>query len=569
MSVSPQASHLEKPVETIVAMSIAVPALADSSARRFRYRAIPDETLDESLWRSLRYFSYYRLIVAGMFLGMSLWFPSEFTIGGQSPNLFLWTCVVYLSLAVMSLGALRVWRQAFGLQLTLQVAADILSLTLLLYASGGGKSGIAMMILVVLVGAGLVGQGRMVLFYAAFATLALLLEQTYRVMHLSGDAADFFRTGLTSIGFFGSAIAARLLARRVVANEELARKRGIELADQMHINERVIRDMQDGVLVVDAAGRVRQANPQALMLLGLVEPPPTMLANFAGALVNEYLSRRMRGVESEMVLRMPKTGRVLRVRFLPPGEGGNALIFLEDMSKLEREAQQLKLAALGRLTANLAHEIRNPLAAISQAAELLGEAPDGQGATRLTHMIGDNVGRLNRLVSEVMELGRRDRAQPEPLALGLVIESLLDELSLQDSSVRQRVSIELPGELVICFDRGHVHRVLANLIGNALQHASSTAGSVRIFGKQNDVAARVEVDIVDDGPGIDAEVRGKVFEPFFTTRANGTGLGLYIARELAEANGAQLILRDNAPGAHFCLSCASTCQFSGQNDSET
>lgn len=550
-------------------MSIAVPAPAEVTSQRFRYRAIPDETLDASLWRSLRYFSYYRLIVAGMFFGMSLWFPSEFTIGGQSPKLFFWTCVTYLCLAVILLGALQIWRQAFNLQLSLQVAADILLLTLMLYASGGGKSGIAMMILVVLVGAGLVGQGRMVLFYAAFATMALLFEQAYRVAQLNGDIADFFRTGLTSIGFFGSAIAARLLARRVVANEELARKRGIELADQMHINERVIRDMQDGVLVVDAVGRVRQANPQALMLLGLNESPPAMLANYAGALANEYLMRRTHGVESEIVLRLPRTGRVLRARFLPPGEGGNALIFLEDMSKLEREAQQLKLAALGRLTANLAHEIRNPLAAISQAAELLGEAPDGQGATRLTRMIGDNVGRLNRLVSEVMELGRRDRVCPERLALGAVIESLLDELSLQDPSVRQRVSIDLPDELGICFDRGHLHRVLANLIGNALQHASSAIGAVHIIASVNDETARIKLDIIDDGPGIDAEVRSKVFEPFFTTRATGTGLGLYIARELSEANGAQLTLRDNAPGAHFCLSCASTCQFPGQDDSET
>lgn len=546
-----------------------MPALAESSTQRFRYRAIPDETLDESLWRSLRYFSYYRLIVAGMFFGMSLWFPSELTIGGQNPSLFLWTCVAYLGLAVISLGALRTWRQAFGAQLSLQVAADILLLTLLLYASGGGKSGIAMMILVVLVGAGLVGQGRMALFYAAFATLALLFEQAYRVIHLNGDVADFFRTGLTSIGFFGSAIAARLLARRVVANEELARKRGIELAGQMHINERVIRDMQDGVLVVDAVGRVRQANPQAMILLDLNEAPPTMLANYAGALVNEYLAQRSRGVESEMVLRIPKTGRALRVRFLPPGEGGNALIFLEDMSKLEQEAQQLKLAALGRLTANLAHEIRNPLAAISQAAELLGEAPHGQEVTRLTHMIGDNVGRLNRLVSEVMELGRRDRARPEQLTLDRIMASLLDELSLRDPTVRQRILLELPDDLGVYFDRGHLHRVLANLIDNALQHASLAAGAVRIIGTLNGVTGRVELDIIDDGPGINTDVHSKVFEPFFTTRAAGTGLGLYIARELSAANGAQLALCDSASGAHFCLSCVSMCQLSRQDDSKT
>lgn len=515
---------------------------------------------NDSLWRSLRYFSYYRAIVAGVFLATILLSDGALAVGSQDPRLFFWTSLGYLTASLGYLILLKRWPHAFHLQLTLQVVTDILLLTLMLFASGGAKSGMAMMILVVLAGAGLVGQGRMVLFYAALATLALLLEQSYRALEYQGAVEDYFRTGLTSIGFFGSAIAARLLARRVVTNEELARKRGVELADQMRINERVIRDMQDGVLVIDAAGRLRQYNPRASILLGLTADPPNMLAASQPVLAREFLARRERGVESEVVMQVPQTGRTLRVRFLPPGEGGNTLIFLEDVSRIQQQAQQVKLAALGRLTANMAHEIRNPLAAISHAAELLGDDAPGTGAERLIRIIGDNTRRLNRLVSEVTELGRRDRASLERIEVREFLRQLLDELSLQDASSGTRIRLELPDSFVICFDRGHLHRVVSNLLNNALSYASQQTGAVRIVGESGRLSGRIGLHFIDDGPGIDAAECAEVFEPFFTTRAGGTGLGLYIARELSEANGARLVLLDNAPGAHFCLSCATTCQ---------
>lgn len=515
---------------------------------------------DESFWRSLRYFSYYRLIVAGLFLGAIAFSDGTLNVGAQNPPLFFWACVVYFIVAIGLLMLLTRWRRAFNLQLSVQVTADIFFLTLLLFSSGGGKSGISMMLLVVLAGAGLVGQGRMVLFYAALATLFLLIEQLYRVIGLRGEIGDFFRTGLTSIGFFGSAITARLLARRVVANETLARKRGIELADQMRINEQVIRDMQDGVLVIDAAGRVRQSNPKATQLLGLAVPPVPMLAACSPDLAREFLLRRIRGVESEMVLQVPNTGRALRARFLPPGEGGNALIYLEDIGRLQQEARQMKLAALGRLTANMAHEIRNPLAAISHAAELLADEPPGTGIVRLTRIIGDNTQRLNRLVAEVLELGRRDRANPEFVDLRDFLHKIIEELGLHDARNVERIHVDVPEGFAICFDRGHLHRVLSNLLDNALRYAGATPGSVRIWGERGKIPNRLGLHIIDNGRGIDESERNRVFEPFHTTRPTGTGLGLYIARELCEANGARLSLLDNAPGAHFCISCTSICQ---------
>jgi two-component system sensor histidine kinase PilS (NtrC family) len=539
-------------------MSIAASARPETLVGKFAGPR-PGDPSTVSFWRSLEFFSYYRLVIAGVLLGTIVFSSGAFHFGLQDSRLFFWASLGYLAVAVAGLAILTQWQNAFNLQLTMQVVADIFFLTLLMYASGGTQSGIGMLLLVVLAGAGLVGQGRLVLFYAALATLALLLEQSYRVLLLQGEAGDFVRTGLTSIGFFGSAIAARLLAKRVVANEELARLRGIELADQMRINERVIRDMQDGVLVVDAAGELRQFNPPAAQMLGLPMVLPTMLAASAPVLAKEFLARSKLGTESEMVLHVPQTGRALRARFLPPGEGGAALIFLQDIGRLQQQAQQVKLAALGRLTANMAHEIRNPLASISHAAELLPDERSGKGVERLVRIIGDNTQRLNRLVAEVMELGQRDRSSPEQIDIREFLQQVKDEFVLRDASNANRIRLDLPPGVCICFDRGHLYRVVANLIDNALRYASMADGAVRIYGN-NDAGGQAQLHLVDDGPGIGEAERNQVFEPFFTTRASGTGLGLYIARELCEANNARLALLNGAPGAHFCISCSVTCQ---------
>lgn len=506
--------------------------------------------LPDTYWRSLRFFSLYRLIVAAVFFFAAAFYSGTANLGSANIQVFRWVCAAYLLAAVGFLVTVNRMRHAFNMQLTAQVAVDVLALTLLMYASGGAKSGIGVMIFVVLAGAGLVGQGRMTVFYAALATLAVLIEQTYHFLRFEDELGGYFRTGLNSIGFFGTAIAARLLARRVVANETLARRRGVELANQLQINQRVIRDMQDGVLVVDAFGRVRQHNPQAETLFGIRPGENADLATYSAALADAFALWIANPVEKETLIRVAGSGRILRARMLPPGEGERALIYLEDMGRIQAQAQQLKLAALGRLTANMAHEIRNPLSAISHAAELLVDEQPGDGQVRLVRIIRDNTQRLNRLVGEVLELGRRDRAEPEPIRLASYLAQFADEFALSDAAARARIEATAETDAGIRFDRAHFHRVLWNLTTNALRHASSRPGAVKLTARRAG-GGRVEIEVVDDGPGIVESLRGQVFEPFFTTHGSGTGLGLYIARELCEANGAQLDLLDNAPGAHF------------------
>lgn len=509
----------------------------------------------QNFWQPLKYFSLYRLIVAAFFVAAAMLVGEALDVGAQNPALFRWVGAAYLLLAFALLVAVTHGPRTFNLQLSVQVAVDVAALTLLMHAGGGSQSGVAVLMFVVLAGAGLVGQGRLTLFYAALATLAMLAEHTYRVLHGGGDSAAFFRIGLTSIGFFGTAISARLLGRRVISQETLARQRGIALNEQLRISERVIRDLQDGVLIVDADGRVRQNNPQAAALLDATQAGGRYLAALSGPLAEHFFSWYAGKSEARGSLRSPRSGRLLRVRCRPLHPGTHTVVYLEDMGRVEEQARQLKLAALGRLTANLAHEIRNPLSAINHAAELLQEDAHNEVEQRLARIIGDNAQRLNHLVAEVMELGRRDRVQAQAIPLGTALRQFVDELVIVDRTAASRLSVEAEANPEVLFDRSHLHRVLWNLASNALRHAGSDAGSVRIqigiAPGPDESAQRVELHIIDNGPGIEPTLRGQVFEPFFTTHGAGTGLGLYIARELCDANDALLELLESNGGAHF------------------
>jgi len=512
-----------------------------------RYSASSSAT--DEFWRSLTYFALYRLVLGAVLLVAALGYREVLNLGYEDVLLFERVASTYLILAAGFMVTL--WRRypGFGAQLFVQVVVDVVCLTLMMHASGGLKSGIAVMLMVVLAGAGLVGQGRMTLFYAALASLAILLEESWRAITRDADPADFVRTGLTCIAFFGTAVTARLLGRRVVSNEDLARRRGAELERQSRVSARIIRDMNDGVMVVDADGSIRQANPAAESLMS-TQLRGARLANVAAGLASRMAAWTGRQAETTDVLRAPD-GRPLRVRFLPAEEvSGDTLVYLEDIEQIQAQAQQLKLAALGRLTANIAHEIRNPLAAISHAAELMAEEEADPLRLRLARIVGDNALRLNRLVTDVLELGRRDRAEPEFIRWRVFARAFLEELQLHDESTLRRVVL-IGTDAELRFDRGHLHRVLWNLLSNALRHATGDAGSILLDLVESRHPGRYELHVWNDGPPLDERTRAQVFEPFFTTHGTGTGLGLYIARELCEASGATLDLLPSTSGAHF------------------
>jgi two-component system, NtrC family, sensor histidine kinase PilS len=503
----------------------------------------------ESFWRSLHYYHLYRFIVASLFALAAIFPTWSVPFGNENILLARWVSLLYLMFAAAAPPVLMRWRPPFNQLLTVEVFIDIAVLTLLMSTSGGNQSGFGYLLLVVLAAAGMLGQGRLTLFYASLATLAVLLEQGVRFLTRVSDPGDFTRTGIVCIGFFATAAIARLLARRVVINEALAQRRGLELANQLQVNQRVIRDMSDGVLVVDAQGNVTQHNPRAAALLECKPFESMRLQDFSSQLAQHYDMWRKSMAEVLEVIRASRSGKMLRVRFLPAGDTANALIYIEDMEQVQAQAQQIKLVAMGRLTANIAHEIRNPLAAISHATELLAEEQEPVTLQRLIRIIGDNTQRLNQLVTDVMELGRRDRAQPELIPLSDAIEMLVDDMALVETRVSMVVTIKCRPSMNLWFDRNHLQRVMTNLIENALRYCGNVAGSICVEVKGS--ADAVQLMVSDDGPGVARNVQEQLFEPFFTTRSTGTGLGLYIARELCEANGAKLELVNVDKGACF------------------
>ena len=277
-----------------------------------------DLSTPESFWISLRYFNLYRIAIAALFLGASWIYRDTFNLGLHRIDIFRGVCGAYLGFGVAFHWLLRNWRDRFNLQLSLHAGADIAAITLLMFASGGIRSGLGIMLLISLIGAALLAPRRLAILYAALAAIALLLEQTYWVLAADAHETGYLQPGLLAIGCFACAGVTSWLRQRAAASERLARERGHELESQMRVNRLVIAEMQDGVLVLDRDGRVTQHNPQAQLLLDAEALIGMECARIAPELDEAWRAWREQGVwkaPADLYVR----GRDLRVRLAEPG----------------------------------------------------------------------------------------------------------------------------------------------------------------------------------------------------------------------------------------------------------
>ena len=497
----------------------------------------------ESLWRSISFFNLYRLILSGLLLLVPTLFGDMFALNVHNQTQFFWVAAVYTLLVLASVAAVAYRKPGTTLQLAFQISTDIAAIAALTYFGGGIQSNLGMLLLVSLALAGMIVRGRITLLFAALASIAMLLEHGYSVLTSDAAVAQFFQVGILNTSYFAVAWLSHTLSKYAVASENLAFRRGVDLSNMAEANRLMIQDMPDGVLVVDERGVVRQSNPGAERLLGfafpanvkvhLAECSPVLDALFAGWRQNKALGHE--------VLHLPGTNHPVRVRFLPVQREGfwGAIVVLEDMQRAQEQAQQVKLAALGRLTANIAHEVRNPLSSISYATELLKEQEHDATQERLFQIILDNTSRLNRIVQDVMQVNRRDRVQADVFNLATRLGELIENLCQVEKISRPVFALHVDPACKVRFDRGHFEQVLWNLCRNALRYSQKQTGSVQLKGFVSE-EGRTVLEVTDDGAGVPADAVQKMFEPFFTTDAGGTGLGLYIARELCEANGAMI-----------------------------
>jgi two-component system, NtrC family, sensor histidine kinase PilS len=415
----------------------------------------------------------------------------------------------------------------------------------------------------------------------ALATTAMAVLMLLAVALRSGYASSDFTSalapaGLTGFGLFVITLLAGELSKRL-AGEERAARDSLELArQQVQLNRLVIDEMADGVMVVDRRGHVRIANPAARRLLaaqGLGPAAPFHLHDDPawGALQAQVTTAFNagawpRGAQDVVVPLSATSARTLRVRarFTRPRNDGAApgaadgsaealcVLFLDDLRNVQARTRQEKLVAMGRVSAGIAHEIRNPLAAIAQANALLQEEAAGGEQQMLTAMVADNVERLKRIVDDVMEVAPAADGQPRPIDLGGEVGRIVADWARTNDVVMgsaSRLHVELPGEaLPVVFDADHLRRVLVNLLDNARRYASQTPGAIALVARAT-AADAARLSVASDGEPIPPDIEPQLFEPFFSTRSRGTGLGLYICRELCERYGGSIDYWQHAPPA--------------------
>jgi len=502
-----------------------------------------------SHWRSLDYFNLYRLTLAVALVIIGLLFSDSDLFRPNAGERFRGFAFAYLVIAALFVLGIRARWPGFQIQLTTHITADIIFVIMLMTTSERLANGMGLLLVISIASGGLVGSGRLTLLYAAMASIALLLQHGFSILGGGRGMDSFFQIGLLCAGYFAIGWLAHALTQRALRSETLAQQQAEELALLNRINALAIENSPDGLLAVRGDGVVRHASPRALALLGTTRPIKPGITRL-DALSSE-LARLSHQLNPGMAPTLSTPTAQLRVRCIPLSTPDNSrVLVLEDQSQAEQAAQRLKLAALGRLTANIAHEIRNPLSAISHAAQLLREETQDAAQARLTTIIENNARRLDRLVEEVLTLNRRDRLNP----IGFddaALAALIDELRQTEEIPADAVIVSMNEPLHFQFDPDHLRQIVWNLLRNAWRYSRKQAGSIRFGARSLDGVMHLEIE--DDGPGVSPEHQEKLFEPFFTTDAQGTGLGLFLARELAEANHAVLSYVPGAGGARFRL----------------
>jgi two-component system sensor histidine kinase PilS (NtrC family) len=510
-------------------------------------------------WRILITLNAFRLLISTTLLLLFAIDTEPHFFGDTRPTLFAATAAGYLVFAILSAISLRQQWVPRNVLATAQLIADVVAIVLLMHASGGLSSGLGGLLVIFIGAASLVLPISVAATLAAIATFAILGEQAYSLLISPTTVSNYPAAGILSGVIFAMALAAQPLARRIRASEALALQFGIDLKNLSELNQYIVQHLRESIVVVDTSDSIRLANSSASQLLGAEGAAPGAPLASVSAPLAEYIGRwrtdERLSSHPELTLQPEGDSRRITAHLAPLGRDGRRdgpiLVFLEDVSQLNARVQQSKLASLGRLSASIAHEIRNPVGAMSHAAQLLAESPGlGDDDLRLTEIIQTHSSRVSHIIDNVLQLSRRDLSRPERLDLKSWLEEFADEfvrtLELQEGEL---MIGDVPQDLMVRMDRGHLRQVLWNLCDNAVKYASETGGIlVELQAGRVSGQGRPYLEVLDCGLGVDAATADKIFEPFFTARSGGTGLGLYISRELCELNRATLLYLDRPGG---------------------
>ena len=510
-------------------------------------------------WRELAGFSIYRFVLA--FALFALFFyelPPEF-LGSTAPNLYQYVSQLYLIVSVVFLVSTFQKKGTFEFQITLQLIVDITLLTLILSSSGGLATGLGILLVVVVVTGGALVPGRLALFIASIAAVSILTEVTYSRI-VDGELIQYSQAGMLGATFFITALLAQALGKKT---ELLQQRHAGDVNKLSRLNQHIIERLHVGVMIIDKENLVYSTNKSAQVLLGVTE-----------AIIGEHISEQLPELFGQ--LGNWRQGRVGSVGEFQPQvgfaevlpqmialEGGDTLIFLTDTTELTQQAQQMKLASLGHMAASIAHEIRNPLGAINHAAELLSEAEVEEKHQKLLTIIQRQSHRVNGIIDAVLQLGRRKILNKSTFILAAWVEQFIEEFKLNERVPEGVIYVRLASVLTqVRVDQEQLRQIMVNLCTNAWHYSdasSVTEEMPQVWVRMKKTQKEIMIDVLDNGPGVSDTALSQLFEPFQSERTGGIGLGLFLAREMALANGIRLeyITTGDQYGGYFRMTFSS------------
>ncbi|MCP3867206.1 MAG: histidine kinase [Gammaproteobacteria bacterium] len=497
----------------------------------------------ENTWVPLAVFFSYRLGISAL---LSILFFADLGpkfLGQHAPELYAFTAIGYLALVISSGPLLFLKRPAVSTQASIMVVVDIAAITLMLPTCGGVQSGLGALMALSIAAGSMFISGPTALLMASIATLSIIVQQVFTNLTLGSAYSAYPQAGLLGTSFFAIAVLAHVLSRRVSRSERLVTQQELDLANLAQLNEYIIQHMQTGILVVDHDHKIHLMNESAWFLLGMPEAREGSPLAHASSLLAEKIAPQDGNDDTQPLTVKPTPGgRELQIGFSHLGKAGRGgtVIFLEDSASVTQRAQQIKLASLGRLTASIAHEIRNPLGAISHAGQLLRESTNlSQQENRLVDIIHGNSDRVNQIIENVLQLSRRNQPHSQPIELQSWLLELTKDFCLTGNlSPSQLSTLVEPASTRVYADLSQLQQIIVNLCENSVRHFHRDPSKLHIQingGTRRDLGGPY-LEVIDNGPGISTDSLKQVYEPFFTTGNAGTGLGLYIAKELSESN---------------------------------
>ena len=491
-------------------------------------------------WKLLKVFFLYRILLSSALL-LLVYFPLDPSpLDYLNPLLFKITSLAYFCLTLLAGLGIFTRFIPYTPQAQLLIFTDIAIITLIMHAGGGIASGIGVLLVISITFGGILIGGHCAMLFAAIASMSILAEQTYAIQKHAFNNSSYTEAGTLGAAFFTTAFLAYILAQRSEQSQLIAQQHKQIILKLEELNQSIIQHLQSGIIIVDHYQNIQMSNQTAVRLLSM-STAPKQLSDISIVLADAF-QRWLANIDNNItLLALPEQIQIYcRFSLLPTHQEMLHMIMLEDIALYNQRLQQSKLASLGRLTASIAHEIRNPLGAISHAAQLLAECPTlTEQDVRLTQIIQSHSQRMNGIIEEILQLSRRRTSQRQTINVNQWISDYLHNFILFQHANPEQFTLNLSSKtLHALIDPEHLQQIMDNLCLNALKHNAVATSHLTLTTERT--AQGVYINVIDNGVSISAENLEHLFEPFFTTSATGTGLGLYISRELAELNQAKL-----------------------------